>query len=203
MITSKLIYSLNRFKYCCEVTYLAALNKTDMISENIEKALNAHLVYELEASLQYLAMASWCETAGMDGAASFFYGHAHEENLHFIKLFQYINEVNGKAIVPQLRQPNHKFDGIAAICEVAYKREQEVSKAVYTLVELAKSEDDHVTKEMLRFYVQEQREEETLFQKVLDKIRLIGTGSQSLYYIDKELGSLAKPTPALPKDSEA
>jgi ferritin len=56
---------------------------------------------------------------------------------------------------------------------------------------------------MLRFYVQEQREEETLFLKVLDKINLIGTGAQSLYYIDKELGSLAAPSPVPPADSAA
>lgn len=174
-----------------------------MISKNVEKALNGHLVYELEASLQYLAMASWCETMGMDGAASFFYGHAHEENLHFIKLFQYINEVNGHAMVPKLKQPNHTFDSIFQICETAYAKEQAVTKEIFKLVELAKAEDDHVTTEMLRFYVQEQREEETLFQKVLDKIKLIGTGSQSLYYVDKELGALAKPTPAIPGDSAA
>ena len=173
-----------------------------MISKSIEKALNGHLVYELEASLQYLAMASWCENKGMDGAASFFYGHAHEEHLHFIKLFQYINEVNGTAVVPKVKQPNHEFKSIEQICEIAYKKEQEVSKAIYSLVELAKSEDDHGTTEMLRFFVTEQREEETLFQKVLDKIKLIGTGAQSLYYIDKELGNLAKPTPALPGEGE-
>ncbi|MCB9255726.1 MAG: ferritin [Chitinophagales bacterium] len=172
-----------------------------MISKRIEDALNKHLEYELEASLQYLAMASWCETQGMDGGASFFYGHAHEENLHFIKLFQYINEVNGHAIVPKVNQPNHEFEGIAEICEIAYNKEKEVSLAIYKLVELAKEEDDHVTSEMLRFYVTEQREEETLFQKVLDKIRLIGSGAQSLYYIDKELGGLAKPSPSLPADN--
>lgn len=174
-----------------------------MISKKIEEALNGHLLYELEASLQYLAMASWCETMGMDGAASFFYGHAHEENLHFIKLFQYINEVSGHAIVPQVKQPHHDFEGIKEICEIAYSNEKEVTQAIFKLVELAKAEDDHVTTEMLRFYVQEQREEETLFQKVLDKIKLIGTGAQSLYYVDKELGNLAKPTPAVPGDSEA
>lgn len=174
-----------------------------MISKNIEKALNAHLVYELEASLQYLAMASWCETMGMDGAASFFYGHSFEENQHFIKLFQYINEVNGRAIVPKVAQPNHEFKSVLELCEKAYANEQEVTKAIFSLVELAKKEDDHVTTEMLRFYVQEQREEETLFQKVLDKIKLIGTGAQSLYYIDKELGSLAKPSPAVPEDPAA
>ena len=54
---------------------------------------------------------------------------------------------------------------------------------------------------MLRFYVQEQREEEALFQKILDKLKLIGTGSQSLYYIDKELGALATPAPQPPADA--
>tara|TARA_B100000497_G_scaffold50806_1_gene58553 strand:- start:2208 stop:2732 length:525 start_codon:yes stop_codon:yes gene_type:complete len=174
-----------------------------MIPKKVEKALNGHLNYELSASLQYLAMASWCETMGMDGAASFFYGHAHEENLHFIKLFQYINEVNGHAVVPQVKQPNHSFKGIAEICKMAYNNEKKVTQAIFALVELSKAEDDHVTTEMLRFYVQEQREEETLFQRVLDKIKLIGTGSQSLYYIDKELGNLAAPSPEPPADNEA
>lgn len=173
-----------------------------MISEKMKKALNAHLVYEIEASLQYLSMASWCETMGMDGAASFFYGHAHEEHLHFIKMFQYINEVNGHALVPSVKQPAHEFESILSICEKAYEKEKEVSKAIHQLVELAKAEDDHVTDEMLRFFVKEQREEETLFQKVLDKIKLIGQGPQSLYYIDKELGSLAKPAPEPPADNE-
>lgn len=174
-----------------------------MISKKIEAALNGHLLRELEASLQYLAMASWCETKGMDGAASFFYGHAHEENLHFIKLFQYINEVSGHAIVPKVKQPKHDFKSIQEIIDLAYANEKDVTQAIFKLVEAAKAEDDHVTTEMLRFYVQEQREEETLFLKVLDKINLIGTGAQSLYYIDKELGNLAAPSPEPPADSAA
>jgi len=172
-----------------------------MISKNIEQALNAHLVLELEASLQYLAMASWCETKGMDGAANFFYGHAYEENLHFMKLFQYINEVGGHAIVPKIEQPKINFESISSICNAAYENEKKVSKAIYKLVELVTKEEDHVTTELLRFYVQEQREEETLFQKVLDKISLIGDGAQSLYYIDKELDALAGPSPQLPADA--
>ena len=111
--------------------------------------------------------------------------------------------MNGHAIAPQVKQPNHSFKGIVEICQMAYENEKKVTQAIFSLVELAKAEDDHGTTEMLRFYVQEQREEETLFQKVLDKIKLIGTGSQSLYYIDKELGNLAAPSPEPPADNEA
>ena len=36
----------------------------------------------------------------------------------------------------------------------------------------------------------EQREEENLMRSILDKIKLIGEGPHSLYYIDKEIASI-------------
>ena len=36
----------------------------------------------------------------------------------------------------------------------------------------------------------EQREEEALMRTILDKIKLIGQGSMSLYYIDKEIDTI-------------
>lgn len=158
-----------------------------MISKKTEKALNNHLTYELEASLQYLAMASWCEDKGMEGSAIFFYGHSAEENAHFLKMFKFINEVNGKAIVPAIKQPKKDFKSIQEICKLAYENEQKVTQAIHELVEVSRQENDLVVTEFLRFFVDEQKEEETLYQKILDKIKLIGEGPQSLYYIDKEL----------------
>lgn len=162
-----------------------------MLSKKTEKALNEHLGLELEASLQYLAMASWCEKEGLEGSSNFFYGHAAEENEHFLKVFHYINEVSGYAKVPKINQPIHEFKSIREICERAYSNEQKVTTAIHSLVELAKKEEDHVTAEFLRFFVEEQKEEEVLFQRVLDKLNLIGDGGQSLYYIDMELEKLA------------
>lgn len=164
-----------------------------MISKKIEKALNQHLGFELEASLQYLAMASWCENEGLEGSSAFFYGHAKEENDHFMLIFRYINEVSGFAKVPKLSAATLTFKSIQEICENAYENEKKVTRNIHKLVELAKNEGDHVTEDFLRFFVDEQKEEEVLFQKVLDKLRLIGDGSQSLYYIDQELEKLAAP----------
>ena len=53
-----------------------------------------------------------------------------------------------------------------------------------------REENDHVVDEFLRWFVDEQKEEEVLFMRVMDKIKLIGEGGQSLYYIDKELNAL-------------
>jgi ferritin len=163
-----------------------------MISSKTEKALNQHLQYELEASLQYLAMASWCEDKGMEGSSNFFYGHSAEENAHFLMMFKFINEVNGKALVPKVQQPKSDFTSIQEICQFAYENEMKVTKAIHELVETSKSEGDLIVTEFLRFFVEEQKEEETLYQKILDRIRLIGDGAQSLYYIDKELERFSK-----------
>ena len=50
-----------------------------MISENIEISLNSQLKLEANASMQYLAMASWAEINGYNGVASFFYNQSEEE----------------------------------------------------------------------------------------------------------------------------
>lgn len=167
-----------------------------MISQNTIDALNAHLVLELEAYLQYLAMASWCEREGLEGSSNFFYLHAEEENVHFQKIFRFINEVNGHAKVPQAGQAILEFDNVKDACEKALANEQKVTRSINKLVELAQKENDHTANEFLRFFVDEQLEEETLFQKVLDKIKLIGDGPMSLYYIDQELEKLAAPESA-------
>ena len=42
----------------------------------------------------------------------------------------------------------------------------------------------------LQWYVEEQREEEALMRQILDTLKLIGTGAQSLYFIDKEVAAV-------------
>ena len=39
----------------------------------------------------------------------------------------------------------------------------------------------------LQWYIEEQREEESLMRSILDKVKLIGDGPQKLYFIDMEL----------------
>ncbi len=161
-----------------------------MLSEKIEKALNKQIAVEANASFTYLSMASWADGAGIEGAASFFYTHAAEEHAHMMKIVHFVNEVGGKAVIPSVPQPAETYEGITEICRKAYKHEQQVSKSIHAIVELAREENDHVVDEFLRWFVEEQKEEEVLFMRVIDKIKLIGEGGQSLYYIDKELNAL-------------
>jgi len=173
-----------------------------IIPKKIEKLLNEHLGLEMGAVYSYMAVASWCEKEGYEGAASFFYKQSDEERLHFRKFFSYINEVGGHALVPEMKQPKATFTSILETCELSLASEQKVTKSIYKVVEAARAEQDYGTAEFLKFFVDEQREEEVQFQRIIDKIKLIGKGPQSLYYIDKELEKIATAKPADAKASK-
>jgi ferritin len=162
-----------------------------LIPKKVEKALNDHLTLEMAAIYHYLAVASWCEKESYEGSATFFFKQSEEEHQHFMKFFSYINEMGGHALVPELKKPQCNFNSIIEACEKSLLAEQKVTKSVYHIVDLARSEKDHATVEFLKFFIDEQREAEVQFKRLIDKIRLIGEGPQSLYYIDKELEKLA------------
>lgn len=162
-----------------------------IISKKVEKALNEHLSLELGAMYSYLAVASWCEMEGFEGTAKFFYKQSAEENVHFMKFFTYINEMGGHALVPALKEPKYSFKTITEAVEMGLGHEQKVTKAIYKVIDVAKADGDHATEDFLRFFVDEQKEEEVQFKRILDKIKLIGGGPQSLYYIDKEFEKLS------------
>ena len=73
---------------------------------------------------------------------------------------------------------------------------QKVTAAINELVKLSNEENDHSTNVFLQWYVTEQREEEALMRSILDRIKLIGTGGQSLYFIDLELDKINAATAA-------
>ncbi|HQD12137.1 MAG TPA: ferritin [Chitinophagales bacterium] len=167
-----------------------------IIPKKVEKALNDHLELEASAVFSYLATAAWCEKEGFEGCAKFFRKQSDEEHVHFMKFFDYINEVGGHAIVPAVKQPKTDFKDVLETCESALKGEQKVTKSIYNIIKVAREEEDHATIDFLRFFVDEQREEEVQFNRIIDKIKLIGKGAQSLYYIDKEFEKISTQKPA-------
>ncbi len=161
-----------------------------MLSKKIEKALNDQIALEGTASFIYLAMASWCDKEGMEGCAQFMYRQSEEEREHMMRLVHYVNEMDSHAIIPAIKQPSKEYDSAQKLFEEVYAHEQKVTNAINKIVALCYETDDYTTLNFLQWYVEEQREEESLMRGILDKIKLIGTGGQSLYYIDKELNKI-------------
>lgn len=98
--------------------------------------------------------------------------------------------MDGYAIIPAQDQPRAEYDSIQELFNMVYDQEKKVTAAIYNILEQANAEKDHATAVFLQWYVDEQREEEAQVRTILDKIKLIGTGGQSLYFIDQEVDKL-------------
>ncbi len=158
----------------------------------MENALNQQMALEGYASFLYLSMASWCDREGLRGCAAFLYRQSEEERSHMLRIFNYINEVDGHALVPAISQPPHEFESVRSLFEQVYTHEKKVTASIHELITLSYKDNDHTTLNFLQWYVNEQREEEALMRNILDRIKLIGEGPMSLYYIDKELEKINK-----------
>jgi ferritin len=168
-----------------------------MLSKKIEKLLQEQIEVESNSSYAYLAMASWCEVNGLEGGAAFFYNQSDEERIHMLKLFKYLNEKGGHAMVPVNSKAKSDFKNIIDLIKYFHDSEKAVSASVNKLVYVANQEQDYTTLNFLQWYVSEQHEEETLARNIQDKIKLIGLTGNGLYLIDNEIAKHAtkkKPT---------
>ncbi|MEM7101567.1 MAG: ferritin [Bacteroidota bacterium] len=163
-----------------------------MLLEKIESVLNTQIALESYASQNYLAMASWCDGESMEGCAEFLYRQSEEEREHMMKLIHYVNESDGRAVIPAVGQPPIEYPSIQELFQLVYDHEKKVTAAINNIVALCYEEKDHATLNFIQWYVEEQREEEALMRTILDRIQLIGSGPQSLYFIDKELREINK-----------
>jgi ferritin len=163
-----------------------------MLSEKMLKALNEQITLEFYSSNLYLQMSSWCEFNALDGCAKFLKVHAAEEMEHMQRLFTYVNETGGLAIVGQIDAPPVEFKSISEIFKETYEHEVFITSKINKLAKIAQQEDDFSTFNFLQWYVAEQHEEEKLFKSIIDKIEMIGPSG--LFFIDKEVENMVNAT---------
>ena len=161
------------------------------ISKNMQKALNNQIVLEASASNSYMAMASWCEVTGYEGGSSFFYTQSEEERTHMLKFIHYLNNLGIFAVIPATKSPASNFKSLESILKIALKNEQAVTAAIHKMVEISQKDKDHSTYAFLEWFVNEQVQEETKFETLLQKFELIGRDKIAINEIDKTLAANA------------
>lgn len=162
-----------------------------MVKEKIENALNEQIKKEEYSSRLYLAMASWCEKNGFQGAARFLYAHSDEERMHMLKLVHYLNDRGGYAVLFAIEQPPFKFKSLLNVFQEIMKHEQYITDSINKIYDTCIKEKDYTTGNFLQWYINEQIEEESMVSNVLDKMNLAGNEKSGLFHIDKELENMA------------
>jgi len=161
------------------------------MNTNVETAINQQINKEEFSSRLYLAMAIWCESSGFPGASIFLYKHAEEERVHMLKLVHYVADRGGQAELLALEQPIQKYKTLLEVFSEIKKHEEFITASINSLYEVTMNERDYTTANFLQWYITEQVEEESLFNTILDKIKLVGTDKAGMFHIDKELEGMA------------
>ena len=80
-----------------------------MLDERMEKALNDQVNAELYSSYLYLSMSAYYESQDLAGFAAWMKVQAQEELYHGMKIYDYINERGGRAVLAPIEGPKTEW----------------------------------------------------------------------------------------------
>ena len=143
-----------------------------LISETMNQRLNKQMTNEFYAAHLYLDMSCAFIDRGLNIIARWFRGHAHEERVHAMKIFDYVHEVGGHVRLDAIPQPAERPASVEEIVQAALDHELLVTGQINDLMSLADSEKDYATRSFLQWFVDEQVEEVSVVTEVLRLIKL-------------------------------
>ncbi|MDY5849845.1 MAG: ferritin-like domain-containing protein, partial [Prevotella sp.] len=85
---------------------------------------------------------------------------------------------------------------VLAVFENTLAHEQKVTSLINDLFALTTQENDYATQSMLKWFIDEQVEEEENAQTIIDNLKMIKDNGYGLYMLDKELGTRTYSTPS-------
>jgi ferritin len=157
------------------------------IKKKMQDSLNRQINRELYSGYLYLAMSAYFEDKSLKGFAKWMRIQANEELKHAMKLYGYVFERAGRVTLSEIEAPAASWNSPLDAFKEAYMHEQAVTAMIYALVDMAKSEKDHATDAFLKWYVDEQVEEEATPLDIVKRLELIGDSANGLLMLDKEL----------------
>ena len=167
------------------------------IKEKVQDAINRQINREIYSAYLYLAMQSYLESVNLKGFANWMKVQVEEELSHAMKLYDYLFQRGGRVVLQPIEAPPSEWASPLDVFEKTYEHEQAVTSLINNLVELADSEKDHATHNMLQWFVSEQVEEEDNASNLIEKIKLMKDAPGGLFMLDKELAARVFTPPAL------
>ena len=167
------------------------------LSNKLEKALNDQISLEYLSAFAYLGMAAYFDNTAFTGFAKWMQIQSQEELGHAQRFFKYVVDRGGKVALQAIPQPKCEYKSPLDAFRASLGHEQKVSAAIYAIYELAGAEKDYATLSFLKWFLDEQVEEEKNVTEILQAIDLMGNNPQALYMLNVELGKRKLTAPSV------
>jgi len=160
------------------------------ISERLAKAINDQIGHEFQASQGYLTMAGYFKEKELGYLHKIMVAQSTEEREHALKFVKYIWDTESKLEIPALEAPYSDFKSTEHVFETALAWEQEVTRRINELMKIAIEDQDYQSQSFLKWYVDEQLEEETSMTQYLNVVRM--SGEKNMLMVEAYLAHLNK-----------
>jgi len=163
-----------------------------LISRELATAFNQQIGNELGASLQYVSIGAHFHQKHLTLLSKLFMAQADEERQHAMKFVKYLLDTKGELQIPSVPAPKASFASAEDAVAAALGWEQEVTKQVGALMDLAVKQNDYLAQSFLQWFIDEQLEEVAKMDRLVNVIRQ--SGEKNLLMVEAYLVHIEKAT---------
>ena len=161
-----------------------------LISRELASAFNDQIGHEFGASMQYVSIAAHFSQRQLTLLAKLFFAQADEERQHALKFVRYLLDTKGALVLPAVPAPLPAFVSAEEAVQAALNWENEVTKQITALMDLAVTQNDYLAQSFLQWFIDEQLEEVVKMDRLLGVIRQ--SGEKNLLMVEAYLVHLEK-----------
>jgi ferritin len=161
-----------------------------LISRELATAFNEQIGHEFGAGLQYVSIASYFNQRHLTLLAGLFFRQADEEQMHARKFVQYVLDTKGELRIPAIPAPAPTFPSAEAAVQAALGWEEEVTRQITGLMDLAVKQNDYLAQSFLQWFIDEQLEEVVKMDRLLGVVRQ--SGEKNLLMVEAYLVHIEK-----------
>ena len=163
-----------------------------LISKKLNTLLCEQVGHELSASHQYVAIATYFDQAALPTMGKHYYAQALEEREHAMRLVKIVLDSDGVLKIPAVPAPKMEFKNSLEAVQVALDGELRVTAQINGLVDQAIADKDHLSRNALEWFVNEQREEVSSATTLVHMVKR--AGESGMFFVETFLkeGGLAE-----------
>jgi ferritin len=163
-----------------------------LISRDLAAAFNQQIGHEFGASMQYVSIGGHFQQRQLTLLARLFMAQAEEERTHALKFVQYILDTKGDLQIPAIPAPRPAFTSAEDAVSAALAWEQDVTRQIGALMDLAVKESDYIAQSFLQWFIDEQLEEVVKMDRLLGVVQR--SGEKNLLMVEAYLVHIDKAT---------
>ncbi len=156
------------------------------MDQKVYELINDQINKELYSAYLYLTFADYYADAGLDGYANFYEIQAQEERDHALIFRKYLLENDCKPEMKAIDKPDKVFNNYMEPLKAGLEHEQYVTSLINGIYAAADEAHDYRTMQFLKWFIDEQMEEEDTARDMITKMELFGEDRHSLFELNKE-----------------